>query len=279
MKKIAWIPAIALVLSVLLIAAGCGPQDSANPAPPQGNAQDNAQDNAQVEQFTIREGTLTMVTSADFPPYEFREGNAIVGIDPEIAAAIAGKLGLELVIEDIDFDSVIISVETGMFDMAMSGLTVTEERMEQVNFSISYANGVQAIIVPEGSPIASVDDLFADGAFHSIGVQLSTTGDLYSTWDLEDEGLASIERFTRGTDAVMALTAGRVDAVIIDNEPAKVFVEMSPGLKILDTEFANEDYAIALNKSNSVLLEKVNEALTQLTADGTVQAILDKYIN
>ena len=267
MKKITRILAVALMLSMLMIASACG-----------NDAQQGGQD-AQGEQFTISEGTLTMVTNADFPPYEFVQGGQVVGIDPEIAAAIAGRLGLELVIEDIDFDSVVISVETGMFDMAMAGLTVTDEREEQVNFSISYANGVQAIIVPEGSPITHVDDLFADGAFHRIGVQLSTTGDLYSTWDLEDEGLAEVERFARGSDAVMALNAGRVDAVIIDNEPAKSFVEMNTGLKVLDTEFANEDYAIAINKGNTVLLDRVNEALRALIADGTVQSILDKYIN
>ena len=231
------------------------------------------------DSLTINPGILTMATSADFPPYEFWEGGQIVGIDAEIAAAIANKLGLELQIEDMDFNSVLVSVETGMFDIAMAGLTVTPDRLEQVNFSISYANGVQAILVREDSPITSVDDLFADGAFHSIGVQLSTTGDLYSTWDLEDEGLAVIERFTSGADAIMALVNGRVDAVIIDNAPAKAFVQMNPELIILPTEFANEDYAIAINLENTALLEAINGALTELIADGTVQGIIDKYIS
>jgi len=228
--------------------------------------------------LTINEGILTMATNADFPPYEYWEGGRIVGIDAEIAAAIAAKLGKELQIEDMDFNSVLVSVETGMFDMAMAGLTVTEERLERVHFTISYANGVQAIIVPEDSTITSVDDLFADGAFHTIGVQLSTTGDLYTTWDLEDEGLAVVERFNTGSDAIMALVAGRVDAVIIDNQPAMAFVAMNPGLKVLETEFANEDYAIAINLENTALLNAINEALKALKADGTIQAILDKYI-
>jgi len=237
-------------------------------------------DSGSDESLTINEGILLMATSADFPPYEFiGAGGEIVGIDPEIAAAIAGKLGLELQVQDMEFTAVLAAIETGMVDIAMAGLTVTEERLEQMHFSISYASGVQAIIVPEGSPISSVDDLFADGAFHTIGVQLNTTGDLYSTWDLEDNGLASVERFTSGADAIVALVAGRVDAVIIDNQPAISFVAANPGLVILETEFANEEYAIAINLENTALLEAVNKALTELKADGTIQRILDKYIN
>ena len=221
---------------------------------------------------------LTMATNAAFPPYEFHSGGKIVGIDAEIAEAIAKKIGMKLSIEDIEFDSVIPSVETGKYHMAMAGLTVTEERKQQVSFTTSYATGVQVIIVPEGSSITSVDDLFDDGAFHVIGVQLATTGDLYSTWDLEDEGLASIERYEKGADAIMALNSGKVDCVIIDNEPAKVFVRQNQGLKILDTEFAVEDYAIAVNKNNTVLFEKIDKALKELIADGTVKKIVDKYI-
>ena len=222
--------------------------------------------------------SLTMATNAEFPPYEFYKGGKIVGIDAEIAEAIAKKIGMKLSIEDIEFDSVVPSIETGKYNMAMAGLTVTDERKELVNFSTSYATGVQVIIVPEGSAITSADDLFADGASHRIGVQLSTTGDLYSTWDLEDEGLATIERYPKGADAIMALNTGKIDCVIIDNEPAKVFVNQNPGLKILDTEFAIEDYAIAVNKNNTELLEKIDTALKELIADGTVQKIIDKYI-
>ena len=262
MKKSIRATVIVLTLALLLtVLSACGGSGSSS------------------DGFTIEEGVLIMVTNAEFPPYEFHEGGRIVGIDAEIAAAIAEKLGLELRIEDIDFDSVIPSIEAGKYDMAMAGLTVTDERKEQVNFTTSYATGVQVIIVQEGSSITSVDDLFEDGAFHSIGVQLATTGDLYSTWDLEDEGLASIERFNKGADAIMALNTGKIDAVIIDNEPAKVFVSQNPGLVILDTEFAVEDYAIAINKNNNELLNKIDEALRALIADGTVQAIIDKYIN
>ena len=134
------------------------------------------------------------------------------------------------------------------------------------------------VIVTEDSPITSVDDLFADGANHTIGVQLATTGDLYSTWDIEDKGLGTVDRYNKGADAVMALKSGKVDCVIIDNEPAKAFVAENPGLKILDTEYAVEDYAIAISKSNSDLLAAVDKALKELIEDGTIAAIINKYI-
>jgi len=227
---------------------------------------------------TIENGVLVMATSADFPPYEFWEGNEIVGIDAEIAAAIAEKLGLELRIDDIDFDSIIPAVVAGRADIGMAGMTVTDERLESVDFSVSYATGVQVIIVREDSEITSVDDLFEEGANFTIGVQTATTGDLYSTWDLEDEGLATINRYRRGADAVQSLITGRVDCVIIDNEPAKAFVAVNPGLVILETEFAVEDYAIAIRKGNIALKDAIDNALSELFANGTVQRIVDKYI-
>ena len=224
------------------------------------------------------ENVLTMATNAEFPPYEFMENNEIVGIDAEIAKAIADKLGYELVIENVDFDSLIPGVQTEKYDFVMAGMTVTDERLEQVNFSQTYAKGVQSIIVKEDSAIKSVDDLFAEGANNKIGVQLATTGDLYCTWDIEDEGLGTVERYNKGADAVMALNSGKVDCVVIDNEPAKVFVESNPGLKILDTEYITEDYAAAVSKDNPELLAEIDKALGELIADGTVAGIIEKYI-
>jgi len=232
----------------------------------------------QGEQITVEKGVLIMATSGDFPPYEFYEGGEIVGIDAEIAGAIADKLGLELRIDDMDFTAILPAVVAGRADMGMAGMTVTDERLESVDFSVSYATGVQVIIVREDSPLTSVDDLFEEGAQFNIGVQESTTGDLYSTWDLEDEGLATVHRYRRGTDAVQALIADRVDCVIIDNEPAKAFVAANQGLKILDTEFAVEDYAIAFQKGNTALKEAVDGALRELIASGAAQSIVDKYI-
>lgn len=222
--------------------------------------------------------TLTMATNAEFPPYEFMEDGKIVGIDAEIATAIAAKLGKELKIENVDFDSLIPGVQTGKYDFVMAGMTVTEERKEQVDFTQTYATGVQVIIVKEDSPITTVDDLSKEGANTKIGVQLATTGDLYCTWDIEDEGLGTVERYNKGADAVIALTSGKVDCVVIDNEPAKVFVQNNPGLKILDTEYITEDYAAAVSKKNPELKAEIDKALGELIADGTVKGIIEKYI-
>ena len=223
--------------------------------------------------------TLKMGTNAAFPPYEFYsdETGEIIGIDAEVAALICEKLGCELEIVDMVFDALIPAVTNGKVDFVMAGMTVTEERQQSVDFTTSYATGVQVVIVKEDSAIASVDDLFAEGASHKIGVQQGTTGDLYCTWDLEDNGLATIERYKSGTDAVLALTSGKVDCVVIDNEPAKNYVAANEGLKILDTEYITENYAIALNKG-SELTEKINAALEELIADGSVQAVIDQYI-
>ena len=222
--------------------------------------------------------TLTMATNASFPPYEYYDGDTIVGIDAEIAAAICAKLGFELTIADMEFDSIIPAIQSGKADFGMAGMTVTEERAQLINFSTSYATGIQAVIVKEGSSITEAGDLFAEGANYTIGVQLSTTGDLYATWDLEDEGLATVSRFPNGNDAVMALVGGKVDCVIIDKEPAKAYVAANPGLLVLETEYTVENYAACIAKGNEEFLAAFNAALEELIADGTVQAIIDKYI-
>lgn len=230
------------------------------------------------EEATEEGGTLVMATNAEFPPYEYYEDGEVIGIDAEIAAAIAEKLGMELQIEDMEFDSIIAAVQSGKADFGLAGMTVTEERKESVNFTDTYAQGVQVVIVKEDSDIKTVDDLFADGANNKVGVQESTTGDIYATGDIEDAGLGTIERYNKGADAVNALKTDKVDCVIIDNQPAQQYVKANEGLVILDTEYAVEDYAIAISKDNEDLLEKVNTALQELIADGTVQSILDKYI-
>ena len=271
-KLIALVLALVMALSLMACASSKG-----NTNTPETTAA--VADNDTAAKFTtVEEGKLIMATNAAFPPYEYIEGNEIVGIDAEIAKAIADKLGLELVIQDMEFDSIIESVKGGKADIGLAGLTVTDERKEAVNFTESYATGVQVIIVVEDSKIASVDDLFAEGASHTIGVQRATTGDLYTTWDLEDEGLATIDRYSKGADAVQALKTGKVDCVVIDNEPAKAFVNAVEGLKILDTEYIQEQYAAAMNKNNAELYEAVNTALKALIEDGTIQGIIDKYI-
>lgn len=236
-----------------------------------GGAADDAGDSASEEFTTVNKGVLTMATNAYFPPYEYYEGEEIIGIDAEIAKAIADKLGLELKIEDMEFNSIVIAVDGGKADMGLAGMTVTEERKETVNFTDSYATGIQAIIVAEDSDIASLDDL----SEKKIGVQLATTGDTYAT---DDFGEDFVERYNKGADAVMALKQGKIDAVIIDKQPALSFVESTEGLKLLDTDYVQEDYAACIAKSNEPLLNAVNGALTELKEDGTIQNILDKYI-
>jgi polar amino acid transport system substrate-binding protein len=216
--------------------------------------------------------TLIMVTNAEFPPYEFYEGDKIVGIDAEIAQLIADKIGMKLEIQDMAFDSLVAAVQTGKADISMAGMTVTEDRKLAVNFSTTYATGKQVIIVKEGSPIASPDDLKGK----KIGVQQSTTGDIYCSGDYGDD---AVVRYNKGADAVLALTQDKVDAVVIDNEPAKVFVAQNKGLKILETEYIIEDYAIAVGKDKPELLANINAALDELQKSGQLQAIIDKYIS
>ena len=220
---------------------------------------------------------LVMGTNAAFPPYEFiGDDGQPTGIDIEIAEAVCADMGYTLVVRDMEFDSIISDVQFGKIDFGMAGMTVTEERLQSVNFSETYATGIQAIIVKEDSEIASVDDLYADGATWKVGVQDSTTGDIYCT---DDFGEDRVSKYAVGADAVEALKTGKVDCVIIDNEPAKAYVAANEGLKILESTYAVEDYAICVNLENTELLEKINGALTELIEDGTVDAIVAKYIS
>ncbi len=224
------------------------------------------------ELTTVMAGKLTMATNATFPPYEMTtDSGDIEGIDVDTAKAIAEKLGLELQIDDMDFDAALLSVQQGKADIAMAGITVTDERKAVMAFSDSYATGIQSIIVPEGSDIASPDDL----AGKKIGTQRGTTGYIYCT---DDFGEDSVVAYDNGLTAVQALNNGQVDAVVIDNAPAKEYVAANPGLKVLETSYAEEDYAIGMNKDNTALVEAVNAALEDLKADGTLQSIVDKYI-
>ena len=212
--------------------------------------------------------TLVMATNAEFPPYEFHEGD--VGIDAEMAAAVAGELGMDFKIEDMAFDSIIPAVDSGKADIGVAGMTVTESRLKNVNFSDTYAKATQVVIVKEGSAIAGPDDLTGK----KVGVQLGTTGDIYAS-DIKD---AEVEQYNKGFEAVQALTQEKIDAVVIDGEPAKEFVKDAEGLKILDEAFTEEEYAIAIAKDNEDLLEKVNGALKSLKESGKLDEIVAKYI-
>lgn len=216
---------------------------------------------------------LIMVTNAEFPPYEYHDGGEIVGIDVEVSQAIAEKLGRTLEIEDIAFDSIIPELQSGKADFGAAGMTVDEDRLKNVDFSDTYTTASQVIIVKDDSDIAGPDDL--KGKY--IGVQLGTTGDIYAS-DYEEEG-STIERYNKGFEAVQAMMQGKIDAVVIDNEPAKVFVSQNQGIKILDEALTVEEYAIAVKKGNTELLEQINKALAELKESGELQAIIDKYIS
>lgn len=268
---------LSLILAVLMLFAlvSCGAKendtkDTTSDTKADTVAQTEAETDAKTETNVIK-----MATNAYFKPYEYYEGDKIIGIDAEIAEKIAEKLGMTLEIVDMDFNSILTAVNEGSVDFGMAGMTVTEERLEEVDFSVSYANGVQSVIVKEGSPITSVDDLYAEGASYKIGTQLGTTGDTYAT---DDFGAENVVGFNNGNEAVLALLGDSVDCVIIDNEPAKAFVAANEGLKILDTSYADEDYAICVKKGNSELLDKLNAAIVELTDDGTIEGIVNKYI-
>lgn len=283
MKKLTKVAALLMALALIVTSfAACSGDKNTDPSKADSsNADTSNSADANAVKYTARkdDGKLIMATNATFPPYEYKDGDKIVGIDAEVAEKIAEKLGKELVIEDVEFGSIIAGVQTGKYDMGMAGMTVTPEREKSVNFTKSYAKGVQAVIVTEDSPIKSLDDLKGDGSM-KFGVQQDTTGDIYASDTAENGGYGeeNVIRFKAATDTVQALKSGKVDAVIIDNEPAKSFVASTSGLKILDGAWVDEDYAVCVAKENTELLNQVNKALDELKADGTLQQIVDKYI-
>ena len=276
-KALSLMTAAALVLSL----AACGSTASSaasseavssDAASSETASSEAASETETAELSTVEPGKLIMSTNAAFPPYEMTtDSGEFEGIDIETAQAIADKLGLELQIDDMDFDAALLAVQQGKSDMVMAGVTVTDERQNVMDFTDSYATGIQSIIVKEDSDIASVDDL----AGKKIGTQRGTTGYLYCSDDFGDENVVA---YDDGLTAVQMLNNGQVDCVVIDNAPAKEFIAANPGLKLLDTAYVEEDYAIGVGKGNTELKDAINTALEELKADGTLQTIVDKYI-
>ena len=278
MKKI-----FALTLAVLMVAsllAGCGAKETAETtaAAAETTAAAAVETAAAEAAFTtIEEGKLIMSTNAEFPPYEtVADDGSFEGIDVEVAGAIAEKLGLELIVDDMDFDAALLAVQQNKSDIVMAGVTVTEDRQMVMNFSDSYATGVQVVIVKEGSDV-TMDNL----GEKMIGCQRGTTGYISASDSPENGGYGEdhVTAYDTGASAVQALLNGQVDCVIIDSAPAAEFVAANAGLTILEGAWVEEFYAIGMNKDNAALLDAVNTALAELTADGTVQAIVDKYIS
>lgn len=276
-KALSLMTAAALVLSL----AACGSTASSaasseavssDAASSEAASSEAASETETAELSTVEPGKLIMSTNAAFPPYEMTtDSGEFEGIDIETVQAIADKLGLELQIDDMDFDAALLAVQQGKSDMVMAGVTVTDERQNVMDFTDSYATGIQSIIVKEDSDIASVDDL----AGKKIGTQRGTTGYLYCSDDFGDENVVA---YDDGLTAVQMLNNGQVDCVVIDNAPAKEFIAANPGLKLLDTAYVEESYAIGIGKGNTELKDAINTALEELKADGTLQAIVDKYI-
>lgn len=271
-KALSLMTAAALVLSLAACGSTASSAASSEAASPEAASSEAASETETAELSTVEPGKLIMSTNAAFPPYEMTtDSGEFEGIDIETAQAIADKLGLELQIDDMDFDAALLAVQQGKSDMVMAGVTVTDERQNVMDFTDSYATGIQSIIVKEDSDIASVDDL----AGKKIGTQRGTTGYLYCSDDFGDENVVA---YDNGLTAVQMLNNGQVDCVVIDNAPAKEFIAANPGLKLLDTAYVEESYAIGIGKGNTELKDAINTALEELKADGTLQAIVDKYI-
>lgn len=272
---------LALSMAVLMVAslAGCSSgakETETTAAASEAGAETAAESEGETaaedaeEEKTAEGGTLIMGTNATFPPYEYYEGDEIVGIDVEIAQAIGEKLGMEVTVEDMEFDALIPALASNKVDIVAAGMTVTPERQESVNFTDTYATAAQVIIVKQGSDIASSEDL--NGKI--LGVQMGTTGDSLAS---EIEG-AQVERFNKYFEVIQSVLQGKIDAVIIDSAPAKAFAEKDENLVILDEALSSEDYAMAINKDNTELLDKVNAAIAELDEEGTLDEIVNKYI-
>ena len=278
---------LALAMSLSLVACtGAGSQSGSSASTPDASTstpdastgdESTGGETADLSEVLVEPGKLIMSTNAAFPPYEMvADGEGVYqgleGIDVEIALAIADKLGLELVIDDMDFDAALMAVQNNSADVMLAGLSYSEDRDEVVDFTDSYATGIQSVIVKEGSDV-TMDNV----GEYLIGTQRGTTGFQYAT---DDYGEEHVIGYDNGATAVQELINGTIDAVIIDNAPAQEYVAANPdaGLALLDGAWVEEDYCAAVDEGNTVLLEAINTALNELISDGTVQTIIDKYI-
>ncbi|MCI9355210.1 MAG: basic amino acid ABC transporter substrate-binding protein [Firmicutes bacterium] len=266
-KHLKTIFAFAMAATMIFAAAGCG--SSPEPTSDEQNVQ-STEGEEEAEAPSESGDTLIMATNAEFPPYEFYEGGDVVGIDVEIARAVAESMGKELHVEDMAFDSIIPALLSGKADIGAAGMTVTEDRKASVDFTDTYVKASQVIIVKaDNTEITGADSV--EGKV--IGVQLGTTGDLYAS-DVTD----TVERYNKGFEAVQALSQGKIDAVIIDDQVAKALAADNADVKVLDEPFTEEEYAIAVKKDNTELVEQINTALKELKESGKLQEIVDKYI-
>ena len=277
--------ALTMAMAMVLGLAACGNSSSGSSASTGGSSASQSDASTgdestgggavDLSDALVEPGKLIMSTNAAFPPYEMvADGEGVYqnleGIDIEIAVAIADKLDLELVIDDMDFDAALMAVQNNAADVMLAGLSYREDRDEVVDFTESYATGIQVVIVKEGSEV-TLDNV----GEYMIGTQRGTTGFQYAT---EDYGQEHVTGYDNGATAVQELLNGTIDAVIIDNEPAKAYVAANEGLTILDGAWVEEAYCAAVDEGNTVLLDAINTALNELIEDGTIKTIVDKYI-
>ncbi len=277
MKYFRALTAVVIAGAMTLSLAACGGStDTADSADTSAEAEatDEASEDTEAVVTTVEDGQLIWGTNASFPPYESIDNNEVVGIDADIAAELGERLGLEAVVENMDFDAIIPAVTSGKIDVGIAGMTVNEERLVNVNFSTPYVEAGQVIVVPEGSDITSVEDL--NGKI--IGVQRGTTGDDYVSDAENGIEAAEIQRFSSAVETGQALLSNKIEVIVIDNQPAKSIVNANEGLEILPDPLTSEQYAICVSKDNEALLDAINAALADMEADGTLQAILDEYL-
>ncbi len=275
MKYFRALTAVVIAGAMTLSLAACGGStDTADSADTSAEAADEASEDTEAVVTTVEDGQLIWGTNASFPPYESIDNNEVVGIDADIAAELGERLGLEAVVENMDFDAIIPAVTSGKIDVGIAGMTVNEERLVNVNFSTPYVEAGQVIVVPEGSDITSVEDL--NGKI--IGVQRGTTGDDYVSDAENGIEAAEIQRFSSAVETGQALLSNKIEVIVIDNQPAKSIVNANEGLEILPDPLTSEQYAICVSKDNEALLDAINAVLADMEADGTLQAIFDEYL-
>ena len=279
MKKLA---ALALAAAMTLSLAACAKNGTGSAAPgetssaPASSAETSSEQASSEALKMIAAGAITMSTNAEFEPFEYKDSDKIVGIDVDIANKVAEKLGLDLKINDVAFDSLVMELQTNKCDFVAAGMTITEDKKKNVDFSEPYFDASQSIIVQKGSAVKSRTDLNGK----TVGVQQGTTGDTYCTDEdgTSDIKVGSIKRYNKGADAVTDLINGRIDAVVIDDFPATKFVEKnSDKIEKLSDALTQEQYAIAVQKGNAALLDQINAVLDELKSSGELDQIIDKY--
>ncbi|TQI65592.1 transporter substrate-binding domain-containing protein [Clostridium sp. KNHs216] len=274
MKKFSKIAAFLLVAAMMLSSAGCA-QSGTTASATGSQAASSAGGQTSVDKVKA-DGAVTMSTNAEFEPFEYKDGDKIVGIDIDISNKIAEKLGVQLKINDIAFDTLTTELGSGKTNFVAAGMTANEDRKKNVDFSDTYFDASQAIIVSKDSAIKSRTDLNGK----KVGVQQGTTGDTYCTNEdgKNDIKVGSTERYAKGVDAITDLINGKIDAVVIDDFPAKKFVEKnSDKLVKLDEALTTEQYAIAVPKGDKAMLDTVNSVLGELKSSGELDKIIEKY--